>query len=272
MVHARSIRLPDLPSSPREAHQRHGKVAALIEQEEDDLSSALKDLYATRGADQPLPPTLHLGSTEARRTGEDLLGLYLDARAMKEEQAVLRDWRTWRAALADTGLRPAAPAAEAQAAAILEHLSGPRRAEYLRLKKRFSRRRALYWENQRDPITMGWMQTPGIVDWEQWDQELDETANRVTLAAWAAPQLCESWRPLQARLEADSARLLELEARQRIPDPGLRQLLLHAKVVHLERIRSALWFCGKVWAEMSSSTPPPPLASAHPGALAREGS
>jgi hypothetical protein len=85
-----------------------------------------------------------------------------------------------------------------------------------------------------------------------------------------APRLSETWKPVADRLNADAARLADLETTPGLADtPVLVTLQVQARTRLLDRVRRALWLCTVILCQQKGEPQPAPLgelavASAEP--------
>ncbi len=255
-IQDRGIALPPLPEDADDARRNHVRIQALIVQETQDLETLLLALYASKGADDPLPPSLKLNEEETREA-EALVQIIKDTRAAAQEKAVLDLWFQWRAVLRENGM-----AGTARGAA---QVPPGKEKEYESLKKRLSRMDPQLWINQKDPLSVSniW-EFDDVYDHEGHDRNIAQAARLALVAQWMGPQFAQAWNPLRDHLQAYSTQLQGMDKQPSATrNPGLDLLKLKAEIQHLERFRAALWFCGVVWAEMSSSAPPPPMKPLH---------
>lgn len=263
IIQERSILLPALPANVDDARLHYKDIQAQLTRENKDVEDILLGLYESPGVDDPLPSSLTL-TDEETKDARTLLQIIKDDRAMLQEKAVLEVWDEWVAVLkeAKAGWAPSQTPPPSAAAQVIPG----KEKEYEALKKQLSRMEPQFWVNQKDPFTYSniW-EFDDVYDHEGYDRNLAQTAQHTLVAKWVGPQFAAAWRPLVAHLQAHS---MELQAIERQPsssrNPGLDLLKLKTKIQHLERFRSAMWFCGMIWSQMSSSTNPPPLKKLHP--------
>jgi len=129
VIQDRGILLPALPKDPDEARRGYKDIQARLLQENKDLEDILLVLYASKGANDPLPPSLKL-TDEEWKEAEALVGIIKSTRAAAEEQAVLGVWKEWRAVLKENGVLGPPPGAAKAPVATTAQVAPGREKEY----------------------------------------------------------------------------------------------------------------------------------------------
>lgn len=288
-VTARVLQLPPLPASALQARVRYGGVRRLVQEGLGDLEADLMALYADPQARTELPPTLRVPRARAEEV-KFLVAVVEDPDLERMTRDLHQAWDRYveflvRAGLAEppegwkprtpppgpaaaTDTTPApAPAAAAEEAEVATRLARRKRSAFALA----SEAKDLEWlasiRSARAPAGSGEVAQMQM-DWtlgnhRRMEDRVEIRRQQMVVADQSAPDLAAVWAPLAAHFNEVAAKLLALDQaslREPAPDPSIRALRVQARLAFLERFRENLWFCGNVWALMTSSKPPAPLA------------
>lgn len=252
-IQGRSVLLPHVPTSVDQAHAEYGKIGPMLRSSIQDLEKDLTTLYQGAPKEGALPVSFRVRNREAE-AARFFSAVVEGGEYGRLEKAVVEAWDEWQGTLIKAGLAQAVQPStvkEPKDKALLQRVASLQVSAAVREAET---REAAEVSTTDADFRFAIRSRNQISNGSLAAQKLQIIANK------EAPRLAQSWNPLIQHLNDLATKLLDLD------DPAvpyqsqdLVRLKLQAKIRFLERCRSNLWFCQRVWARMTSSPEPPPL-------------
>ncbi len=293
-VSARTLQLPALPISVGQARARYSGVKTQIKVGLGDLEKDLLAIYADPASQATLPPTLKVPRSQVEEV-KFMVGIIDDAELERLTADLHQAWKKYVDFLVTSGLAEPtedAPRPEPGPAATPSAHSEPpppqpvEKPEDKEVTTRMARMKRAQFVLAGEARDLQWLASirgahapagSGEVaqmqlawtngNHDQLDERVTVRRKQMMVANREAPNLAAVWEPLAAHLNRCAEQLLDYDQRMNrepVNDPLLRTLRIQAKLVFLERFRENLWFCGNIWALMTSSPAPAPLKKLEP--------